>query len=213
MSKQPKRDNPRRSGRGLSLDSNNTDEKRYSAKIGAFWQNAIGYAKNNRPVVKACILFAACIVVFMLIYSWLVDTVPFNRFVDFTTWATAGILHLFDDNVHAYYTATPYVASSAENEVRIGAACTGVVPILIFLAAIIAYPSTIIQKAVGFLLGILGLYTANIVRTTSLFAIKAHFPGFFDMAHHVIWQAVMILLAVVFWLIWVSRLTNATQQE
>lgn len=159
-------------------------------------------------VVKACLIFAFCILVFMLLYSWITDSSVFHRLVTFTASATATVLHVFDGDVYAFGTEV----ASPDFAMGIIEACTGVVPMLIFLAAVLAYPSPNKRKALGIVIGILGLYAVNIIRTTTLFAVGVHFPSFFDTAHYIVWQSLMILVAVVFWLLWVSRLAHVTSK-
>ena len=70
--------------------------------------------------------------------------------------------------------------------------------------------STIRQKGEGIALGILVLYALNLVRTVSLFLVGTYFPGLFDTAHYIVWQSLMILLAIGLWLFWVEKLVYVT---
>ena len=215
MSRKRRRYDPRRLGRGSPFfkqlqDGTNT----LSLRVNSTWQATAIYLKNNWIVVKACLYFGLCILVFMLLYSWLSDSSPIEAYTRHVTGATASILNIFDDNVHAYYPpgADPYVASSAQNRNIIGLECSGIIPMLILIAAVLAYPASIKRKAIGIIIGLIVLYIVNLIRTVTLFVIFSHMPGFFDVAHNIIWQAIMILLAVAIWLIWVSRLPGATKE-
>ncbi len=88
-------------------------------------------------------------------------------------------------------------------------ACTGLVPMLILVSAVLAYPSSARQKLVGISLGVVALFALNLIRTSTLFAIGSHFPGFFDSAHYLVWQSLMIIAAVGVWLLWVTRMRHA----
>ena len=71
--------------------------------------------------------------------------------------------------------------------------CTGVSPFIIYLAAIVAYPSELRAKGVGLLMGAFGLFAVNLVRTVSLYYIGAAFPDLLDFAHLVMWQSLIII--------------------
>ena len=214
MSRKRDKDDPRRYRRGSSFNQGQKDENRYVLWLRSGWPRIRVYVKNNWIIVKPCLIFAVCILVFMLLYSWFSDTAPIRAYTDHVAGATAAILQLFDENIHAFYPpgANPYVASPQIEVNYIGLECTGIIPMLILIAAVIAYPSTIKSKTMGILIGLILIYGANIIRTTILFAISANIPGFFDIAHNIIGQAIMILLAIAVWLLWVSRLTSATEK-
>ncbi len=206
--KKRKRDNPRRQRWGLSLGTRSGVKQPYVTRLRSGVRGAGPYLKRNRAVVKACLIFAVCILFFMLAYSWLTESTLFDGIVTFTARATAFVLGLFDGEVQVLGT----MVASPGFTMGIIEACTGIVPMIIFVSAVLAYPSSVRQKAIGIGLGISGIYAVNLVRTTTLFAVGAHFPGFFDTAHYLVWQSLMILAAVVFWLLWVMRLAHVAQK-
>ena len=205
--KKRKRDNSRRARRELSHKRGKVG-RHYVAQLRAVLQGAGPYLRRNWSVVRAGLIFAACILVFMLAYSRLTESALFDGIVTLTARATASVLSLFDGDVQV----SGIVVTSPGFTMGIIEACTGIVPMIIFVSAVLAYPSSVRQKAIGIALGILGIYAVNLVRTTTLFAVGAHFPGFFDTAHYLVWQSLMILAAVVFWLLWVMRLAHAAQE-
>ncbi len=213
MSRKRNKNDPR-SRRGSFFNQDQEDENKYILWLRSGWQRIRVYSKNNWTIVKPCLIFAVSILVFMLLYSWLSDTAPIRAYTEHVTGATAAILQLFDDSINAYYPpgSTPYVASPQLEVNYIGLECTGIVPMLILIAAVLAYPARIRSKAVVIILGLICIYAVNIIRTTTLFAISANYPKLFDVAHNIIWQALMIFLAIAIWLIWVSRLTSATEK-
>lgn len=214
MSRKRDRNDPRLSRRGSSDDQTQDSISESAVHLRSARQSIAAYIKNNWIVIKACIYFGLCILVFMLLYSWLSDTSPFYTYTKHVTGTTAAILHIFDDNVYAFYPPgdNPYIASSPQSINIIGLECTGIVPMLILIAAVIAYPAALKHKVKGIILGLIVLYIANLVRTVTLYVIFSHVPGFFDVAHNIIWQAIMILLAVAVWLIWVARLPRASEE-
>lgn len=207
MSKKRKRGNPRSAGRGLPHKRKKV-ERRYVAQLHAGLQHIGPYLRRNWAVVRACAFFAACMLVFMLIYSRLTGSATLEEFSSFTAQATGFVLNLFGRDVLVAGT----MVSSPDFSMGIIEACTGIVPTAIFVSAVLAYPSTIRQKAIGITLGILGLYAVNLVRTTTLFAVGTHFPSVFDITHYLVWQSLMILVAIFFWLLWMSRLYHVAPE-
>ena len=143
----------------------------------------------------------------MLIHSRMVETEALAGFLRFTARATGAILNLFGASVQVDGT----LISSPDYAIRIVTECTGLVPMAIVVCAVLAYPSTAKKKAIGAALGIVGIFVLNLVRTVSLFFIGGHFSSsFFNTAHFLIWQPLMIVVAIVIWLFWVEKLVRVT---
>jgi archaeosortase B (VPXXXP-CTERM-specific) len=163
--------------------------------------------RRHRTAVKAGLIFGGSILVFMLIYSRMVQTEALTGFLTFNARATGAILNLFGASAQVDGT----LISSPDYSMRIVTECTGLVPMAIVVCAVLAYPGTAKQKAIGAALGIVGMFVLNLVRTVSLFFIGGHFSAsFFDTAHFLIWQPVMIVAAIVLWLFWVEKLVRVT---
>lgn len=89
--------------------------------------------------------------------------------------------------------------------VNIKNGCNGVETMIIFLAAVLAFPATLRSKAIGLALGVLAIQGINLVRVVALFLTGVYFPAFFDSSHTVVWQTVVILSGVVLWILWANR--------
>ncbi len=83
--------------------------------------------------------------------------------------------------------------------------CNGVETMIIFLAAVLAFPASWKARGVGLALGLLAIQGINLVRVVALFLTGAYFPKFFDSSHTVVWQTVVILFGVVLWIFWANR--------
>ena len=84
-------------------------------------------------------------------------------------------------------------------------ACTGIFITGLFLIAVVALPTRWMAKLIGAGFGIGGIFLVNIVRLVSLYFIGVHWPGFLDQAHQLIWQSLLIVIAVTLWLFWAGR--------
>ena len=83
--------------------------------------------------------------------------------------------------------------------------CTAITPTMVFVAAVLAFPSSVSVKLKGLLLGIVALYLINLVRVVSLYYIGIHAPDQMEFAHIVVWQTVMVLIAIGLWSLWAAR--------
>jgi exosortase/archaeosortase family protein len=92
---------------------------------------------------------------------------------------------------------------------NIATECTVIGHIIVFIAAILVTPSILIAKAWGVLLGIAVLTTVNFIRIISLFWIGSSHPQYLDIAHTLVWQTAMTLLAIILWLFWIERIARA----
>lgn len=90
--------------------------------------------------------------------------------------------------------------------VNIRNGCNGVEAMLIFLAAVLAFPASWGSRLKGLVLGTLAIQVINLVRVVSLYLTGAYFPRIFDASHTVIWQSVVILCGVLLWVFWANRL-------
>lgn len=89
--------------------------------------------------------------------------------------------------------------------VNIRNGCNGVETMIIFLAAVIAFPAPWKARIAGLVIGILAIQAVNLIRVVALFLTGAYFPSFFDSSHTVVWQTIVILSGVLLWIFWANR--------
>lgn len=87
--------------------------------------------------------------------------------------------------------------------VSIQAGCNGVEAFLTLLAAILAFPSNWGARLWGLAAGFLAVQGLNVVRVISLFYLLQWNRAAFDFAHTYVWQGLIMLDVLVFWLFWV----------
>ena len=163
------------------------------------------FLSRNRAVVRACIIFAACIGVFTFALTMLMRGDALVALQDFTAGATGFFVNLFGSEVQV---DGSIISSPSGTPLEIIPECLGIISMAIYASAVLAYPCRIKQKMLGIAIGIVALFALNLVRTVSLFYIGSHFPDFLDTAHVLIWQSVMILAAIALWLFWVEKLAR-----
>ncbi|NNJ64914.1 MAG: exosortase H [Xanthomonadales bacterium] len=129
---------------------------------------------------------------------------PFTSFIaDVSVW----IIQAFDDNVMAI--SNVIRDKTTGFGVRIERGCNGVEALIILFAAIFAFPAPLKNKLIGFVIGFFAIQGLNLVRIVSLFYLGQWNQVAFEWFHLYLWQALIILDAMVVWLIWLRTLPQA----
>jgi exosortase H (IPTLxxWG-CTERM-specific) len=129
---------------------------------------------------------------------------PFTSAIaDISVW----IVSSFDDNVIA--TGNVIRDRVSGFGVRIERGCNGLEAVIILFSAIFAFPAPLKSKFIGFLIGFFAIQLLNLVRIISLFYLGQWNYSAFEWFHLYLWQALIILDALVVWLIWLRRLPRA----
>lgn len=93
--------------------------------------------------------------------------------------------------------------------VNINNGCNGVEAMLILLASIVAFPASMKARVVGLALGAIVVQILNFIRIITLYLLGAYQPRLFDLFHTAVWQIVIILAAIGFFLVWSARVAPA----
>jgi archaeosortase B (VPXXXP-CTERM-specific) len=86
--------------------------------------------------------------------------------------------------------------------------CTGIFEIIIFAAAVLAFPTTWRKKLAGFAFGIPAIYVFNVIRIALLMVVGRYYRESFDFMHLYFWQATMIAMITTVWLIWIAKVVR-----
>jgi len=120
---------------------------------------------------------------------------------------SAWIVQFFDDNVMAV--SNVIRDRTTGFGVRIERGCNGVEALIILFAAIFAFPAPLKNKVIGFVIGFIAIQGLNLVRIVSLFYMGQWNQVAFEWFHLYLWQALIIMDALVVWLIWLRSLPQA----
>jgi archaeosortase B (VPXXXP-CTERM-specific) len=90
--------------------------------------------------------------------------------------------------------------------------CTGVFEMLIFMAAVLAYPTGWRDKLLGFALGIPLLYLFNLARIIVLLWVGRFHNELFEFMHIYFWQATLILMITSVWLLWILKVVRRVER-
>lgn len=130
-----------------------------------------------------------------------VDTNVVRPFSAIQTSAAAVVLRAARQNVQA--NGTILAQSSYAVDVKNG--CNGIEALALLIAAVGAFPAPWKSRLTMMVTGSVLLVAVNIVRIVSLFVILRDYPRAFEFMHVVVWQVVLFLLIVAFFVKWTSR--------
>lgn len=117
---------------------------------------------------------------------------------------TGGLLALFDADV----ATSGVVIRSAANgfAVAIQPGCNGVEACIVLAAAVTAFPAPWAARIAGMAAGFLAIQSLNLVRLASLFYLGQWSRELFEWAHLYLWQALIMLDALVVFVLWLRFL-------
>lgn len=132
-------------------------------------------------------------------------------FTELLARASAWIVTLFDASVHA----EGIILRSIENgfAVSIEPGCNGIEASIVLIAAILAFPAPWKHKLIGLLIGLCAIQALNLVRIISLFYLGQWNMTYFEWAHLYLWQALIMLDALVVFVIWVRYIPRVKTQQ
>ena len=150
-------------------------------------------------------LFLLCLGV--LFMAELLQPVDRNVIVPFTSaiaHVCVWIVNLFDPNAVAH----GKILASADNTfaISIERGCNGVEAVIILVSAILAFPAPWKHKLVGIVAGMFAIQALNLVRIISLFYLGQWSRLWFEWFHLYLWQALIVLDALVVFLVWLRHL-------
>lgn len=101
---------------------------------------------------------------------------------------------------------------SHEFGISVVTACTGLFVTGLFLAAVVAFPTSWRARLVGAGVGLVGLFLVNVVRLTSLYYVGRYWRTALELVHQLVWQSLVIAIAVSLWLLWAGRAGSQTRR-
>ena len=131
---------------------------------------------------------------------------PFTSLIaDISVW----LVLLFDDNVLASGNVIRDMTTGFGVSIERG--CNGLEAVIILFSAMFAFPAPWKHRFVGFIIGFFAIQLLNLVRIISLFYLGQWNYTAFEWFHLYLWQALIILDALVVWLIWLRKLPRKSE--
>jgi len=162
--------------------------------------------KAHKSIIKFCVIFLGLLIILTTTFPFLSD--KFNPQLTWLMVVTADltglVLKLFGMTVNI----SGRVVSLNNFSMEVVGECTGLYEMLIFLAAMIAYPASYKKKLIGAGLGLPLLYIINVIRMVFIALIGNWSPKSFDFMHIYFWQVAMILIIVSVWVLWIEKVVH-----
>lgn len=153
------------------------------------------------------IRFAVLLVVLYAIVA--IHPVNDNVIVPYTNglaWIVAKALAL----IRITAVAEGTVINAAEFALDIRNGCNGVEAVVLLLAAIAAFPASLVDRTKGLLSGLLFVQIVNVVRLVMLFWLGLYHHSVFKLFHVTVWQTVIVLFTFAFFYVWSTRVASRT---
>jgi len=163
-----------------------------------FRRRAKGFWDSYGTISQVLIVYAMCLFSLLWLYLELNGSTALDSFLAWNAQATGFLAGVFGSQIDVQGN----VVRTTGFSMHIVDECTSLAALAIFLSGVIALPASLAHKLWGILLGVVVLSAVNVLRTTSLLYIGIFFPSALDIAHILVWQSLMIVLAVVLWIVW-----------
>jgi exosortase family protein XrtM len=121
-----------------------------------------------------------------------------------TTTVSSKIINFITPHEKTFVEEGAITDGSFMVEVRRG--CEGIEGMLLLIAAMLAFPAGLRAKLAGMVGGILFIYIFNLARIAGLYYVVKYKPILFDMMHIYVGQIIIIFIALVFFIFWLSAL-------
>jgi archaeosortase B (VPXXXP-CTERM-specific) len=167
------------------------------ARIRQIWANAA-----YRFVIFFLINLGIVAIVYSIITGELFGIV--EGMMSITTNIEGFILGIFSSHVSVGL----YSVTFEGFPVKIIEECTGIYEILIFTAAVMAFPTSLKKKGIGLAFGVPLMYLFNVIRILVLILIGRYYYSIFDFMHLYFWQVTLILMITSVWVLWILKVVN-----
>ena len=161
--------------------------------------------KQNSVLFKFYILFAYLCLLFYFFLHWKVTEDYIAVYLPIIMAKSVSvILNIFGISAEAVKTQVRLPGFSF----NIIYHCAGVFGMMIYASAVVAYPSRILEKITGLIVGFTGLYGINTVRMAVLGVIGMKWRKHFDFYHEYLWQGIFIIFVIGFWIFWKEKMIH-----
>ena len=178
---------------------------RAEARGSGRWQLPIA-ARGVRAIVVFVVLMG---LFYGFVHTPANDTTAFRPYLALIARVVGGIIGLFGYEA----TVTETVIHTPQFPIEIVRGCDAIEPAATYIAAVLASPVGFWPKIPGILIGTATIMLFNLVRIVSLFFVGVYYPSAFNLIHEGVWQAAFVILAIVFWAVWVQWATRGDREQ
>lgn len=166
-------------------------------------EQVISFLNANHNVLRFLVVFAltfgACYFLFGMVPGVRLGLIePYTHLL---ASAVAAVINLFG----AGATAAGAQITSPRFSISIAMGCDGVEASSLFLAGVLAFPTSWRARLIGFALGIPLIHAINLVRLVGLYYAGVYLPSVFEELHVYVAQTIVILLSTAILILWLER--------
>ena len=155
-------------------------------------------------MLKFALLFPLfLLVLFVLELLAPVDRAVIAPWTAFLADLCGGLMRLVDHDVSVHGNI---IASNGGFAIAIERGCNGVEAVIVLVAAMLAYPARWRERLIGIGVGFVCVQILNMVRIVSLYYLGNWNRDWFDWFHLYVWQALIVVDALVVFLLWLAWL-------
>jgi exosortase/archaeosortase family protein len=176
------------------------------------WRRVRELLRRNWVSVRVILTFIGLIFGFFFLLTWepIASRVDIGAAVArLAAWMSYWILKALGSIVGYEIFRIKTILGSGSFEVDVSPACSGAVPMTIYLSAVFAYPTSWRARWIGAALGIAIIHLVNLGRVSALFLIGLYYHTIFHETHVYVAQALVVCVAVAVWVYWASRFADA----
>lgn len=164
-------------------------------------QSGWSYEISQRlPIIKFIGGFIVFTVLFYLITdsSWFLDIRAF--FIAIYTNISSALLNIFGFQTKAEGS----ILTNSTFSVNVKEGCDALIPMIIYITAVLVFPADWKKKWRGLMVGIPILFVLNLLRIVSLYLIGIYIPSIFEFMHVEFWQVLFIICTVLTFVRWLK---------
>ena len=174
-------------------------------------QRVISFINTNRKAFRFLAVFALTFGAFYFVFG----VVPGVRlgliqpYTHFLASAVASVINIFG----AGATTVDSQVVSQRFSINIAMGCDAVEASSLFLAGVLAYPTTWRARLIGFAVGIPLIHAINLARLVGLYYAGVYLPSIVEELHVYVAQTIVILLSTAILILWLDRFAVQHRQS
>ena len=157
---------------------------------------------NRKPLrflALFALIFAACYLLFGVIPRVRFGVI--NPYTEFLAKAVAAVINLFG----AGALANGALVYSPRYSMDIAMGCDGVEASCLYLAGVLAFPTSWRARLIGLAIGVPLIQAINLARLVGLYYVGMYLPSVADQIHDYVAQTIVILLSTAILIFWLER--------
>lgn len=174
-------------------------------------QEVISFINANRKAFRFLVVFAltfgACYFVFGVVPG--IRHGLIQPYTHFLATAVAAVINVFG----AGATALDSQVVSSRSSINIAMGCDAVEASSLFLAGVLAYPTSWRARLIGFAFGIPLIHIINLARLVGLYYAGVYLPSVVEELHVYVAQTIVILLSTAILILWLDRFAVPHRQS